>query len=148
MGGKGDIVLLIIPCLKLLCVGYKYINLVLEECGCYINRNRRIAQHQQELQRREEEQQQLQLQQQRLEEERRQNQTPRNEVEVIRIIIVENPNKYFKNDTTEKCPICLDSMNIGEKEQAVASMNCEHTFHRECIIGWLKVSNTCPICRK
>ena len=55
-----------------------------------------------------------------------QNENTRNDVEVIRIIIVENPNKYFKNDSTETCPICLDTMEIGKGN--LASMSCQHTY--------------------
>ena len=67
-------------------------------------------------------------------------------VQIVKIIIVENPNKYFKNDKTESCPICLETMEIGGNE--LGSMECEHTFHKNCIIEWLKVQNICPICRK
>lgn len=65
---------------------------------------------------------------------------------LVKIIIVENTNKYFKNDKTDSCPICLEIMEINGDE--LASMECEHTFHKECIIQWLKVQSICPICRK
>ena len=37
-------------------------------------------------------------------------------------MIVENPNKYFKNDSTDTCPICIETMEIGEEKEELASM--------------------------
>ena len=33
--------------------------------------------------------------------------------------------------------------------QSWCVLNCEskHSFHRDCILKWLKTKNTCPICR-
>ena len=123
----GDTILVIIPLLILVWSIYKYIKLLDYTCNIFNNRNEQNTEQQQEI----------------VPEDINLNR--RSQVEVIRIIIVENPNKYFKNDSTETCPICLDTMEIGEGN--LASMSCQHTFHKHCIIEWLKVSNMCPICR-
>jgi hypothetical protein len=56
-------------------------------------------------------------------------------------------NPYFcinldKNNKIE-CPICLDK---NDKEWLTT--RCNHRFHRVCLNEWMKISNTCPICRR
>ena len=67
---------------------------------------------------------------------------------IVKILIIKTPTKYFKNDNTESCPICLDVMKIDDNEKELGSMECEHTFHKDCIIEWVKIQSICPICRK
>ena len=45
----------------------------------------------------------------------------------------------------EVCAICLD--NIESDEDTYVIRNCNHCFHRKCIIQWFAKSNTCPCCR-
>ena len=52
----------------------------------------------------------------------------------------ENYNKY--KDIT--CNICLEGFNEGN---ILRVLECNHEFHENCIITWLKQRNTCPICR-
>jgi len=69
----------------------------------------------------------------------------------------ENLNKLKKFDMNEKyckkengklelpnCCICLNTINFGEK---TILLPCGHMFHCDCILTWLKNSNTCPMCR-
>jgi hypothetical protein len=35
----------------------------------------------------------------------------------------------------------------GGEEVEVAILNCDHTFHKQCIARWLNQSPTCPLCR-
>ena len=44
----------------------------------------------------------------------------------------------------EHCVICLDSF---QKKEKVATLQCEHTFHFDCMQMWTKTNNTCPLCR-
>ena len=41
------------------------------------------------------------------------------------------------------CSICLDS-NIDD----IVKLECEHLFHKNCIIQWVDIKNDCPICRE
>ena len=44
------------------------------------------------------------------------------------------------------CGICLHAINISERCQ----IKCQHDFHLECILRWLKEPNArskCPLCR-
>jgi len=47
----------------------------------------------------------------------------------------------FKKSTY--CSICLEKINKLEKYKT----KCNHLYHIKCINKWLKINNTCPICR-
>ena len=49
--------------------------------------------------------------------------------------------KIKKND----CPICKDV--FVEKEYCL-KLPCDHYFHNKCVKKWLRMHNSCPICRK
>ncbi|XP_047322519.1 E3 ubiquitin-protein ligase SIRP1-like [Impatiens glandulifera] len=44
-----------------------------------------------------------------------------------------------------QCCICLDDFEVGKEE--AKEMPCKHKFHGECILPWLKLHSTCPVCR-
>ncbi|OIR57960.1 MAG: uncharacterized protein A8A55_1262 [Amphiamblys sp. WSBS2006] len=44
----------------------------------------------------------------------------------------------------EACPVCLGGLLGGGK---IVTLLCLHTFHRDCIVPWLRESQTCPTCR-
>lgn len=48
-----------------------------------------------------------------------------------------------KADTN--CSICLETC---EPEDTVVTGICNHSYHRDCIVGWLQIKNECPYCRK
>jgi len=50
------------------------------------------------------------------------------------------PKEYSEMD----CPICLSPM---EPAWRIISTNCNHIFHRGCVLEWMQQSKTCPICR-
>lgn len=55
-------------------------------------------------------------------------------------------NIIYDKDDNIKCNICLDNII---KNQKIINLNCEHTYHSECIIPYLKNYNyKCPTCRK
>lgn len=39
------------------------------------------------------------------------------------------------------CPVCLDELAEGRE------MPCRHVFHEGCIVPWLEMHNSCPVCR-
>jgi len=43
-----------------------------------------------------------------------------------------------------KCCICYDDFMC---ENSVTLLPCKHIFDKECIVTWLKIHNTCPVCR-
>ncbi|XP_010423130.1 PREDICTED: E3 ubiquitin-protein ligase CIP8-like isoform X1 [Camelina sativa] len=48
------------------------------------------------------------------------------------------------DDGVVVCAVCKDEMNIGNE---AVQLPCNHKYHSECIVPWLKVRNTCPVCR-
>ncbi|MED6174205.1 hypothetical protein PIB30_066858 [Stylosanthes scabra] len=42
------------------------------------------------------------------------------------------------------CAICKDEILLEEK---VTRLPCSHCYHGDCIMPWLSIRNTCPVCR-
>lgn len=49
-----------------------------------------------------------------------------------------------KIDKNLQCSVCLDDFEIGAEAK---EMPCKHKFHNGCIIPWLELHSSCPICR-
>ncbi|KAK1423368.1 hypothetical protein QVD17_18669 [Tagetes erecta] len=47
-------------------------------------------------------------------------------------------------DDAVTCAVCKDEISIEER---VAQLPCMHHYHGECIVPWLSIRNTCPVCR-
>jgi len=43
------------------------------------------------------------------------------------------------------CTVCLNEFEAGEQQKILP---CCHKYHAECIDQWLRVNNTCPVCKK
>lgn len=50
----------------------------------------------------------------------------------------------YQEESTQPCSICLTDFENGSE---CSKLECGHFFHRQCLEDWLKVKNTCPICR-
>lgn len=46
-----------------------------------------------------------------------------------------------------ECSICLDIYKTGETICWAKTDECDHIFHRECIVEWMKDHDDCPLCR-
>lgn len=44
-----------------------------------------------------------------------------------------------------ECNICKDAFG---QEAVLVQLPCGHEFHEECGCAWLRVSGTCPVCRR
>lgn len=42
------------------------------------------------------------------------------------------------------CAVCKDEVSVGE---VVKRLPCLHYYHGDCILPWLEIRNSCPICR-
>lgn len=51
-----------------------------------------------------------------------------------------NSLETLKNDA---CAICLEDFKVKD---VLAICPCEHAFHKKCLVKWLKLRKTCPMC--
>ncbi|KAF3773813.1 E3 ubiquitin-protein ligase [Nymphaea thermarum] len=54
-------------------------------------------------------------------------------------LMVENP-----DGSRSVCAVCKDEVSI---EELVKQLPCSHCYHSSCILPWLSIRSTCPVCR-
>ncbi|CAM8969736.1 unnamed protein product [Rhodiola kirilowii] len=57
-------------------------------------------------------------------------------------LVITEEHRRTQDDLT--CAICKDIMFIGTE---VNELPCSHVYHSYCILPWLSVRNSCPLCR-
>eukprot|EP00419_Tripos_fusus_P076525 CAMPEP_0172876184 /NCGR_PEP_ID=MMETSP1075-20121228/103630_1 /TAXON_ID=2916 /ORGANISM="Ceratium fusus, Strain PA161109" /LENGTH=113 /DNA_ID=CAMNT_0013727431 /DNA_START=609 /DNA_END=950 /DNA_ORIENTATION=- len=45
------------------------------------------------------------------------------------------------------CPICLEAFAPGQDIVGTPCSGQPHVFHRHCLVGWLCMNESCPLCR-
>ncbi|OWM63122.1 E3 ubiquitin-protein ligase RING1 [Punica granatum] len=48
------------------------------------------------------------------------------------------------NSGMNQCAVCQDDF---EKDMEVKQMPCKHIYHSDCLLPWLELHNSCPVCR-
>jgi hypothetical protein len=51
------------------------------------------------------------------------------------------------NSFSKICGICLESYKGGDTVCLSYNDDCEHVFHKKCIVSWLIHHEDCPNCR-
>ena len=57
--------------------------------------------------------------------------------------VVELTQQYLEKNNAV-CAVCKDEISLAEK---VTRLPCSHHYHGDCIVPWLSIRNTCPVCR-
>ena len=52
-----------------------------------------------------------------------------------------------EDDDTRSCAVCQCDFEIGEHILRMPCPGFRHAFHSDCILPWLKIRNSCPVCR-
>ncbi|XP_030456319.1 E3 ubiquitin-protein ligase RING1-like [Syzygium oleosum] len=50
----------------------------------------------------------------------------------------------LQNSEMNQCAVCQDDF---EKDMEVKQMPCKHIYHADCLLPWLELHNSCPVCR-
>ncbi|KAK9079736.1 hypothetical protein SSX86_000129 [Deinandra increscens subsp. villosa] len=58
------------------------------------------------------------------------------------VSVVMSLKDYESNNTV--CAVCKDEIGVGE---IAKQLSCSHRYHGDCIVPWLRIRNTCPVCR-
>ncbi|GMH03910.1 hypothetical protein Nepgr_005749 [Nepenthes gracilis] len=62
-------------------------------------------------------------------------------VEALPIITV---TKELLQSDSSQCAVCKDEFDLGAEAK---QMPCKHVYHSDCILPWLELHNSCPVCR-
>lgn len=58
------------------------------------------------------------------------------DVESLAIVKIQEPSL--------QCSVCLDDFEVGVEAK---QMPCKHNFHADCLLPWLELHSSCPVCR-
>jgi hypothetical protein len=46
------------------------------------------------------------------------------------------------------CDICMMDYELGDVVSQSNNSNCDHIFHKDCILDWMQKKHSCPCCRR
>ncbi|KAM2780964.1 hypothetical protein COP1_016040 [Malus domestica] len=68
---------------------------------------------------------------------------PASKSAIVALPVVKISEELLASDSSQ-CAVCKDSFELGEEAK---QMPCKHLYHSDCILPWLELHNSCPVCR-
>ena len=68
---------------------------------------------------------------------------PASKSSVEALPIIKISEELLASDSSQ-CAVCKDTFELGEEAK---QMPCKHIYHSDCILPWLELHNSCPVCR-
>uniref|UniRef100_A0A0V0HZ86 RING-type E3 ubiquitin transferase n=1 Tax=Solanum chacoense TaxID=4108 RepID=A0A0V0HZ86_SOLCH len=63
---------------------------------------------------------------------------------VAALELLQITSSMLENDPDIPCAVCKDQFLL---DMQVKMLPCKHMYHSDCILPWLEMNNSCPVCR-
>jgi len=64
----------------------------------------------------------------------------------LKMIVTQSEDLEASDEFQPVCSICIETIQVKEWYKQLPE--CEHYFHADCIDGWLRLRDSCPLCRQ
>lgn len=68
---------------------------------------------------------------------------PASKSAVLALPNIKITDQLLSSDSSQ-CAVCKDTFDLGVEAK---QMPCKHIYHCDCILPWLEIHNSCPVCR-
>lgn len=65
-----------------------------------------------------------------------------------RVPFVPTPSEDKQGTSQENAPDCSICKEVFKSEEKTIVLKCKHRYHEDCIVAWLRISGSCPVCRQ